>query len=796
MRPPRCPHRNMVGRGADGRPDAEEDPSPAAAPLEAGLPGVDLLAQARKALSFRCPFDAEESTLRVPTLPSGLASFLLRASEGHRKHKKSQGETSEKPLGNRKPSTVWDETEEFFRPVTLDDIDMLVPKLPSGPGLLDSCLAMPVIGIGTGDGQKYDNLDADALELSSISSPKKEEVVSKQQVKDTENVQAAEEAQQMEVDEVVTVGGDTLSIQGGDDDHSSLHWILGSKERFVLTSERPNKKRKLLGGDAGLDRLLLLPNSLSGASLCDFCCSPETRAESNKLLRCHSCNVLVHQKCYGVHEVPEGVWLCAWCKHLETTGEILERDGQVPGLRPCLLCPKEGGALKMVKRDSSLNTSGTTTKFMHLFCSLWTSEVHVVDTGSMELVMNKGGIEDRRRRLVCNVCKVKHGVCIRCSMGSFKDPKSMLAVGDHSLEAEPSSAVLAVKRLPKLRLTRNSRDKSMVQNEITNLNSEKLVQMDTDVEQNAVAGRIASEGNQAGSDAEIDTGGVIDSGNNRTPVDVAAVLRKLIDRGKISADEVAAEMGISLDSLQAALVVCGKRKFAYFISSIHMSALQQSRVRSSPAISSDIKGKDIDGSNAAAEKDPDNKLAGDKITDVEVLDAVLIKSLPPRRRTKSNIRILKNNKALHSSGVASVLENGNRKIVDETDDMPVVISEDVKGDINGRNCSNLVESLSNEQKLPEMVMTLIHKFENCFPFQSIPLGTYRSDRIPVRGLPAIGRYCRNRRLPARERGDASSPRTGMRQLVVFRWENEAPPRPLAGRRGVVHPRGEARRRCF
>lgn len=40
---------------------------------------------------------------------------------------------------------------------------------------------------------------------------------------------------------------------------------------------------------------------------------------------------------------------------------------------------------------------------------------------------------------------------------------------------------------------------------------------------------------------------------------------QLIDRGKISADEVAAEMGISLDSLQAALVVCGKHIFAYFI---------------------------------------------------------------------------------------------------------------------------------------------------------------------------------------------------------------------------------------
>ncbi|RWV76876.1 hypothetical protein GW17_00062386 [Ensete ventricosum] len=76
-----------------------------------------------------------------------------------------------------------------------------------------------------------------------------------------------------------------------------------------------------------------------------------------------------------------------------------------------------------------------------------------------------------------------------------------------------------------------------------------------------------------------------------------------------------------------------------------------------------------------------------------------------------------------------------------------------------------------------------------FPFRAVSPdtgSTYRSDRIPVRGPPAIGRYRRNRSLPTQERGDASSPRAGqgaassyigrMRRCLVFQRENEASPR--------------------
>ncbi|RWW63268.1 hypothetical protein BHE74_00029561 [Ensete ventricosum] len=68
---------------------------------------------------------------------------------------------------------------------------------------------------------------------------------------------------------------------------------------------------------------------------------------------------------------------------------------------------------------------------------------------------------------------------------------------------------------------------------------------------------------------------------------------------------------------------------------------------------------------------------------------------------------------------------------------------------------------------------------------------YKSDRIPVRGPPATGRYRRNRRLPVRGQGDASSSNEGTRRFLVFQRENEVPPRLLGWgtRRHLVFPPG-------
>lgn len=138
---------------------------------------------------------------------------------------------------------------------------------------------------------------------------------------------------------------------------------------------------------------------------------------SNKFLTCESCKVTVHQKCYGVREVPKEAWLCSWCRQPETVRKSSKKGSDELNVRPCLLCAKVGGALKPLAGDSGGRLRGAAAKFAHLFCSLWAPELFVEDTEAMEPLMNFGGIQETRKKLVCNVCKVKHGVCVRCSHG-------------------------------------------------------------------------------------------------------------------------------------------------------------------------------------------------------------------------------------------------------------------------------------------------------------------------------------------------------------------------------------------
>ena len=88
-------------------------------------------------------------------------------------------------------------------------------------------------------------------------------------------------------------------------------------------------------------------------------------------------------------------------------------------LTPCVLCPKEKGALKPVKRDPGPSTDGGNQEFVHLFCSLWRPGFHVEDVEAMEPVTTIVDTQENQSKLVCSLCKVTHGACIRCSHGMY-----------------------------------------------------------------------------------------------------------------------------------------------------------------------------------------------------------------------------------------------------------------------------------------------------------------------------------------------------------------------------------------
>ncbi|KAG9344003.1 hypothetical protein JZ751_012479 [Albula glossodonta] len=125
--------------------------------------------------------------------------------------------------------------------------------------------------------------------------------------------------------------------------------------------------------------------------VCDVCQSPHGE-DGNEMVFCDKCNICVHQACYGILKVPEGSWLCRIC---------------ALGVLPkCLLCPKNGGAMKPTR-------SGT--KWVHVSCALWIPEVSIGNPEKMEPIMNVSQIPSNRWALLCCLCKEKTGACIQCS---------------------------------------------------------------------------------------------------------------------------------------------------------------------------------------------------------------------------------------------------------------------------------------------------------------------------------------------------------------------------------------------
>uniref|UniRef100_A0A0D9VLI5 PHD-type domain-containing protein n=1 Tax=Leersia perrieri TaxID=77586 RepID=A0A0D9VLI5_9ORYZ len=731
--------------------------------------GVDLYAQARKALSLRTPFEGEGPAPRVPTLPARLVNWS-GPSDARKKHKKIQPEdladVEHPPQPATEPSAkagAWEHFEAYFRPVNLDDIDMLMPKFPFRYGELDSCILIPFVGsrkeLDVGSCKELDQLmdtsetfDVAVAETSSYLGLGGEERVSNKEHSErseqsveqgihevvvrqfVSNKERSEQSVEQGIHEVVvqqenwpleveqtTGSAGIVSPECENEGQSSLNWLLGAKERFVLTSERPNKKRKLLGVDAGLEQLVLLPPPGGEASsICDVCCLGDSGAVSNRMLNCDSCKVRVHQKCYGLHFVPDGQWLCTWCKDLESAVQLLKKDADGTSSMPCVLCPKEKGSLKPVKGETTQTIHGGNPKFAHLFCSLWTPGALVEDMESMEPVTNVGSVQENQRKVVCSICKVKHGVCVRCSHGTcraafhpicareskhqmeiwgkFGHPKVELrafcskhsAIGctnsversasqQSPTEVRANDASLITGKIPKLRFTRKNKDKSM-NCKTTSLSSSNLIKVDT-VEQTSLPHTVRSSDSLATQGMEVETDNLLVGGNLMSnSADIAVVLRKLIDQGKVSVGDIASEVGISSESLEAALV--GEtttfshglklKIIKWLQNSAHIPVAQANTSKGGSIVVHDSKPgwiEDTDSGNMKSSFVPDGK----KGTAVDFSDSAVMKS--PSTRSKDNSKIMGDIKSICATGV-TLLQNGIKKMAETGTDHDCSLAED------------------------------------------------------------------------------------------------------------------------
>lgn len=94
-----------------------------------------------------------------------------------------------------------------------------------------------------------------------------------------------------------------------------------------------------------------------------MCCFDGTYSEDvNQILFCDGCNATVHQKCYGIAEVPEGNYYCDRCLYLQKNFRSDEVDEAfLKNAVRCCLCPLYHGGLKRT----------TDKRWVHMSCALW-----------------------------------------------------------------------------------------------------------------------------------------------------------------------------------------------------------------------------------------------------------------------------------------------------------------------------------------------------------------------------------------------------------------------------------------
>ena len=162
-------------------------------------------------------------------------------------------------------------------------------------------------------------------------------------------------------------------------------------------------------------------------AVCDICADGESTGE-NRIIFCDSCDVSVHQHCYGIVNVPRGDYFCRACLHFkrDQLGSTQSDDGSqkrilMPLPIQCELCPKRQGAFvqtQVIPKPSDKKPPRA--KWVHFLCAKWQGlsivEGAVADGISVFMIENVQPIKDHFRMddVRCFLCKGMRGAYNIC----------------------------------------------------------------------------------------------------------------------------------------------------------------------------------------------------------------------------------------------------------------------------------------------------------------------------------------------------------------------------------------------
>jgi hypothetical protein len=161
-------------------------------------------------------------------------------------------------------------------------------------------------------------------------------------------------------------------------------------------------------------------NKSSDDIVCEVCNNGDYE-DKNMIVVCSTCDLSVHQKCYGIAQVPYDDWICDACTVFGQTKRKLLR---------CALCPVKGGAMKpsTISINNPLFASKTSQEsndeprplmlWVHLSCAHWIPELELWTKNFNKSVTDLSLIDRKRFKLTCSICKQRGiGCCIQCSKG-------------------------------------------------------------------------------------------------------------------------------------------------------------------------------------------------------------------------------------------------------------------------------------------------------------------------------------------------------------------------------------------
>ena len=163
------------------------------------------------------------------------------------------------------------------------------------------------------------------------------------------------------------------------------------------------------------------------SGVCAICDDGES-APHNKIIYCDSCDVGVHQLCYGVENIPEGDYFCIPCRYLgrdsqqfdedQILDENDENDFDMSLPISCELCPIRKGAYVR----TNMPDQGENGKWVHAVCGKWQG-LNFVEKNNPELLED---VTELKRhflinRITCILCQGERGAMIQCRIEDCKN---------------------------------------------------------------------------------------------------------------------------------------------------------------------------------------------------------------------------------------------------------------------------------------------------------------------------------------------------------------------------------------